>query len=514
MTNMPPAASPVTGDEKRGWRIIVYILLFAAAIAAYWSILNNTLTGDDFAEIKRLYDIPVTELWRLFEINAPSFMRPVAYFLYWLQYRLFGLEALPSHLINVGLHAGTACLLLSLMLRMGIGRLPSVLSAALFVLTPLAPEAVTWSDGRFDTSSLFFIMLTLVLYVSFLKSGSRLAFAAALLAAAAAFLSKETGVILVALVPATELLFAVMPKGKFTREDLATKARLRQAILRVLPFVVLIAFLFLLRLEILGGLGGYSQVRQFGIPGIRPPIRSILTLMAPLDRLMFPESTINALRLYVGALYGVSLMLVIFRWKKADIQARRLWLIFALLFVSSVLPVYGSFFLEGLTNYLNNSRFFYIPDLAFIAALVLGLYEFGWRYRPWRAAVTIALLALIPVYFWGLNHNNRIWERTAAINYHIITETKKQVPDPPPGSKFYFLNIPIADGAHFYANGIPETIAMNYDRADLQVYYLNPDPIFRVNYAAYYGPTPNDGYVFEYDRETDQLKLVQEPASP
>ena len=139
--------------------LLVFMVLAVTAICAYWSILNNTLLGDDFSEINRLFQMPASELWRLFEVNAPAFVRPIPYFLFWFQYRFFGLEGLPSHLINVGLHTGSAFFLYWFLSRNSLSRLVSFMAALLFLLLTLAPEAVTCSAGRVDPTALLLTLL-------------------------------------------------------------------------------------------------------------------------------------------------------------------------------------------------------------------------------------------------------------------------------------------------------------------------------------------------------------------
>ena len=499
-------------------RPVCLVILSLTAICGYWSILNNTLLGDDFSELNRLYQLPASELWRLFEVCVPTFVRPVPFFLYWFHYRFFGLEGLPSHLINVGLHTGSAFFLYWFLARNSISRLVSFMAALLFVLSPLAPEAVTWSDGRFDTSVLFFIMLTLCLYTLTIQKNSRLAYAAALLAAAAAFLSKESAIILLILIPALDLMFAEFPPGGKSVENEETtsiKKRVIRSFIRVSPFFVLIGFLFVLRLFILGGMGGYKEVQRFGFPRLGAPVHTIIAMMAPLDRILTSRGTVLMMAVIVGFFYLIALVLVVTRWKQASGQARRIILLMIILFISAIMTTYSSFFIDGMGYYFVNSRFFYVPNLAFITLLVVALHEFGWQTRNWRTIVTVALALLVPVYFWGLNNNNRIWEHAAAISYNITTDVPRQVPDPPRDAIFYFQNAPDSQGAHWFANGLPGTINMIYTRQDIKTYYLNPDPMFRISARiTVHGDPPTDGYLFSYDRETGHMILVREPAIP
>ena len=495
----------------------VFAVLLLTALAAYWSILNTSLAGDDYAEINRLYRIPATELWRLFSVNAPVFIRPVPYFMYWFQYRFFGLEGLPSHLINVFLHTGSSFLLFWFLTRCGIRRLAAFMAAALFILTPLSPEAVSWSDGRFDAAVLFFILLTICLYLVNLQSGSRLAYAGALIAGAAAYLSKESAVILLVLIPTLELLFSIYAPDKNAIDRKPADGigpLLKNSILRVSPFFLAIAFFFILRFPILGGIGGYTGVRQYGMPKLRAPVVTIKTMLGPLDQVILPRATILTLAVYTGILYLAAAVMVVIRWKRATGQARRLMIFLLVFFVSSIMPVYSAFFIDGMSSYLVNSRFFYVPNLAFITMMVVGLYAFGWRGRAWITTVTIALALLLPVYFWGLNKNNIIWERTGAISYQITTDLRDQLPDPPKNAIFYFQNVPVSEGAHFYANGLPQTVNMIYNRQDIKTYYIDPDPRFRLPPPTLYSGEALDGFLFSYDWDANRLILVRGPVRP
>lgn len=479
---------------------------------AYWSILNNNLLGDDFAEIYRIYNIPITELWRLLYVNAPLLLRPIPYFIYWFHYQVFGLEGWPSHLINVIIHASSGFILFLFLTTLRIRRLTAFFVATLFVLTPLAPEAVTWSDGRFDTTVLFFILLTLYLFSINLKRPNRGAYIGALITTGAAFLSKESGIILIALLPLLELLFSVYPAESSLQDAPALKKSLRKSINRLMPFFITLGVLFVFRFILLGGIGGTNQTRIVGYPNLKAPLRTIFTLMSPLDQIVVERKMIMLLGAYVGLLCLVSLILVIFRWNSAASASRRILIFFIVFYIVSILPTYGSSFIEGMNNYLTNSRFFYVPNVAFIAILVISLCEFSWKRKAWRFVVVAALLLLMPIYFWGLNQNNIIWERAAVVDFSVIEETSQQLPDPPENAKIYFQNLPITNGAHWYGVAIRYTMIMNYDRTDLQVYYINPDKAFGLTEKyAVYGVAPTDGFVFSYYKVTGQLNLVKKP---
>jgi hypothetical protein len=155
---------------------------------------------------------------------------------------------------------------------------------------------------------------------------------------------------------------------------------------------------------------------------------------------------------------------------------------------------------------------YYISYVPFISLLVIGLFEFGWKKRAWRICMSVCLLALVPIFIWGLNQNNKVWERAALISYNILDETQKQLPDPPTDAKLYFRNVPRLEGAHIMASALKESIQLKYGRRDLEVYYVNPDPNL-ISFFPDKAAESGDGYLFDYDWETGRLSLERGPQS-
>ena len=505
---------PMNKARARHINRLAGVSLVALAVLAYLPIINNYPVADDFAWIAKVSDIRFYEFWKLFLIQSKFFVRPAPFFSIWLFNGIFGMEWIPSHLLNVVMHGGTGVLLYNLFDKVRINKLTGFLAASLFVLTPLAPEAVTWTSGRFDVWALFFIMLTLLLYAAFMKNRSRAAYAGALVAATVALLSKESAIIIFILVAAFELLFS----STFSREpDGAAKhwrMRLSRATVRVGPFVALSFAYLVLRYAITGALArSTSYLDLTGAPNLLAPARTMVTLLAPLDRVMFSKDTVVLLALYMGLLSAASLIIVIARWRKTPEVTRRLWLFFVVFFLATLIPVYSSFFVKVMSSYLTNSRYFYNSDIALVSLLVLGLLGFGWKTRPYRTAVIVLLVLVMPVYYWGLSRNNQVWEDASTVSRHISEETYRLLPDPPPAADLYFSNVPISRGSHIYASALEYSIPLAYGRRDLNIFYVNPDPALS-GFFQDQGPAPAYAYLFVYDLETGQLALERTPPGP
>ena len=83
--------------------------------------------------------------------------------------QFYGLNAGGHHLTNNLLHAATAVLLFLVLWRMTGGFWPSALVAALFAVHPLHVESVAWVTERKDVLSGLFFVLTLAVYVHYVR---------------------------------------------------------------------------------------------------------------------------------------------------------------------------------------------------------------------------------------------------------------------------------------------------------------------------------------------------------
>lgn len=476
----------------------VFVLLFAVALAGYFQILNNALVSDDYFFVNRTAGMPVWETWRVFTL-LQVLLRPLPIMVWWLQVHLFGGEGLPSHLIDIGFHAAAAWALFVLLARKGCARLTALLAAVLFILAPVGPDAVTWSAARMDTMALFLVLVAIILYLNYLRSRRKWIYAASLVAGAAALLSKEAALILVFLMPAAEALFggeAPGPEPGVVKISIFS-ARLKTAALRQIPFFLMFAGYFVLRLALLGGIGGYTNVT--GIPRLRAVSMTLWTFISPLNNQIFSKEKIIIFGLITGLFWALSTSLVIYNWRRASAGPRRLWLLFSVFLVVSTLPVSWFLFVVGLNHSMQDSRFLYFPTLAFTAMTVLGLFEFGFKSRYWRAGITGLLLLMALIYFWGVQGNNRLWEHASNVVTTVSDESVELAPDPPLNSSFYYRGLDQGLGVFIFGTNLQELIRWKYDRGDLRVSRGEPEIESRRDAPIYF---------FSYDSDGDELRLT------
>jgi hypothetical protein len=90
--------------------------------------------------------------------GSSSYYRPLVTASYVLDAQWSGVRALGYHATNVVLHAAVSVLVLWLLLRLGLGALPSRSAALLFAVHPLQTASVAWIVGRNDLLMTGFVL--------------------------------------------------------------------------------------------------------------------------------------------------------------------------------------------------------------------------------------------------------------------------------------------------------------------------------------------------------------------
>ena len=136
---------------------------------------------------------------------------PLTWLSHMLDYQVFGLHAGGHHLVNAAFHLANTLLLFGLLRRAtgALGR--SAFVAALFAVHPLHVESVAWVAERKDVLSTFFLWLTLLAYVHYVRRPGLKRYVPVLLAFALALTAKAMAVTL----PCLLLLLDYWPLGRW-----------------------------------------------------------------------------------------------------------------------------------------------------------------------------------------------------------------------------------------------------------------------------------------------------------
>jgi len=214
----------MTNLDRKQWGCAALIVLLT--VVAYFPALRAGFVWDDDLLLTQNAVIHSADgWWQVWRHGAMLDYYPVTWTTFWLEWRLWGMNATGYHATNILLHAAGALLIWQILLRLQVRG--AWLAALLFAVHPVNVESVAWVSERKNTLSLLFYALTMLAFLRFERDGRWRWYGSAVGLFALALLSKTTGVTL----PAVLLLCAWWQRGKIDRKDL----------LRAAPFFLLAA---------------------------------------------------------------------------------------------------------------------------------------------------------------------------------------------------------------------------------------------------------------------------------
>ncbi len=143
-----------------------------------------------------------------FQLGATQQYYPLLHTTFWVKQKLWGEHAWAYHLVNVLQHAGAACLVYLILLKL---RIPGALLAAmLFAVHPIEVESVAWISEQKNTLSALFYLSAMLFYLNFAESRHRKHYAIATILFIAGLLTKTV----TATLPATLLVIFWWQHGK------------------------------------------------------------------------------------------------------------------------------------------------------------------------------------------------------------------------------------------------------------------------------------------------------------
>jgi tetratricopeptide (TPR) repeat protein len=185
-------ASPEPTYEVGRWGKI--FLIFFITFLVYFNSIFNPFIWDDF---QLILDNPYIRSFKnfkfyfttdLFRGGTSNFYRPLQTISYAIIYKIFKLNPVGYHLLNIFLHTGCA-ILIFILLRDIYGEKISFFGSLLWAIHPVNTEAITYISGTADPLFLFFGLLGIYFYNKNFKILSYFSFIISLL-------SKETSVLI------------------------------------------------------------------------------------------------------------------------------------------------------------------------------------------------------------------------------------------------------------------------------------------------------------------------------
>jgi len=299
------AAGSLHGAEasaKMAWAVTVTALLvFACTVAVYLPALNNDFVWDDvkfITENQLIRSLRMQSLAEMvFSFRVGSW-HPLTWISHAVDYHFWGSNPSGHHGTSIVIHAFNAVLVfyLSLLLLARAGehgvtgrwitgsyrRFAAGITALLFGLHPVHVESVAWVAERKDLLCAFFVFLSLLSYLSYAASASKVRYTLAFLFFIAALMSKPMAVTL----PIMLLLCDFYPLRRI-QQPLAPVARHLPVLLEKIPFLALSCVSVAVTIAAQGSGGALKSLERFPFP-----LRLLNALRTPgfyLETMLLPE---------------------------------------------------------------------------------------------------------------------------------------------------------------------------------------------------------------------------------
>lgn len=346
---------------------LICITIVIAMLAVYWQVNKfDFLVFDDNVYITDNIHIksgftPDGLRWA-FTTTYFDGWHPLIWLSYFLDYKLFGLNAGGYHVTNLILHILSSLLLFGLFIRMTGEIWKSAFVAAFFALHPLHVESVAWISERKDVLSLFFGLLTLYLYVYYTEKPSIKRYIPMLLLFACALVCKP----MVVTLPVIMILLDYWPLRRFeANKGKVVSWQLKEKI----PFFILsavfsiVTFLFL-----------YSTITKV-YPFSSRIANAIVSFISYLGKTFWPQhlavfypfpAHIPVWQVLVSAvlIIIISAVVIITRKRLSHLFVGWLW------YAITILPVIGIIQIAG---YAMADRYYYLPSIGIAVSLAWGI---------------------------------------------------------------------------------------------------------------------------------------------
>lgn len=412
-------------------------LVAAVALLIYARTLGFGFVYDDQGQIvtdqliRTWHSLPGFFTHHVWSFNAgppTNYYRPLFMIWFLINHSLFGLNAFWWHLSTIAVHATVSGLVYVLWLRLTSDRWTSLAAGLIFAVHPVHVESVAWISGVTDPLAALFLLLSFLSFISSRKSEavrSKAAYAASLLLFALAVLTKETAIVLVALIVVYE----------WTIVNEAGKSSLQRALRALKPSVPFFAVAILYIVARTLVLQGFShRLSDFSASTVAQTWPGLIWLYIKL--LVFPSSlsvfydsqivSVFSVRTVLlpaaGAIVvGAGLVWWLTRLEKPYREAAVIAVAFLIL---PMLPLLNLSIFSS--DDVAHDRYLYIPSIGFVFLAAIAIRQLSRlattrqiRLEAVACAVVVTVLSAATVYqsgFW--KDSISLYQRGAEVASH------------------------------------------------------------------------------------------------
>ncbi|OGL46617.1 MAG: hypothetical protein A2W05_06955 [Candidatus Schekmanbacteria bacterium RBG_16_38_10] len=330
--------------------------------------------------------------------ESPLFYRPLIFFSYMVDYKLWGTNPAGYHLSNIILHTLSSVFIFLILLKIFSDLKFSLFSSLIFAVHPVHTESVTWISGRTDVLCALLLLLSFNAYLNFLKSagkGSSFNYFFSVIFFTLSIFSKEAAIVL----PLIMLFYEIF----FLSENTTVIASIKISIRKYFLFIFPVIFYFVLRTIALKNNFYPSLTRA----SLTERLLTAVTVFFDYIRLQFFPITLNSLYMvktvsnifdFKTVLSILTLFLIFALSTKSKKASGKLffgtmWFFISLLPVSNIIPF---------SSIVKAEHFLYLPSIGFsimAGAALSGINNILSDRSNRKKMISLLLTAIILIFF-------------------------------------------------------------------------------------------------------------------
>jgi protein O-mannosyl-transferase len=379
------------------------LVIIALGLVLYANSFPNQLFWDDENFILKNNYI---QDWRFFprlftenivagSYHLSNYWRPLLLLIFSVEWHLWQGWVWGWHIVNTVFHIASAVTLYFILNRLTASSVAAFLVALLFLAHPIQTEAVVYANSLGDSLGTLFIFLGLFFFLRSRQDGSLWDRSAAILMFPLALMSKETGIILSALIPLMDFLVI--------SQKAAPLQRTKNVLFRAWPFWAMAAGYIFLRATVLNfdNTFNFYSVSNAFTQSILVRIWTFCKAMSIYISLLFVPTGLQVERTLfpipqsifsIEVLAGAATLLVLFTiiawtWKTRPLLAfGAAWFLIGLAPVSNILVPINAMIYE---------HWLYVPMIGIALIVVILGDQLAGRSAVWRKVLlTVYILAL------------------------------------------------------------------------------------------------------------------------
>jgi len=379
-------------------KLIMVLLIIALSLISYVNTFQNEFVWDDHIFILENADIrSFSNLPLFFSHDVDGLYRPLRSLYYTFIYSIGGKNEFLYHLNSLFFHTIISILVFFIIYeissRKGIALIASMIFAA-----------------SFDMLGIFFMLLSLCLYIKFSKLGNKKHFFFSLMFLMIAVFSSEEAV--------TLPLLIILYEFCFNRKEFANKAAIKKNIIKnYAPYFIIVLFYIIVRIVVVGFKGRVEEYLAGNffltmLTMLKAYVYYIYLLIVPVNLTLFhdvaPAVSLLDFKVLTSALILAAILFFTIKFNKNKIIFFSVfWFFITLIPFSNILPL----------QVFMAERYLYVPSMGFsllFSYIFISMFNYNFKNDKYKKIIKngmlIFIVALLAFYVFSTISRNSEWK--------------------------------------------------------------------------------------------------------